>query len=142
MSHWRRIGNLWCLWPSKPIGIIEMLGGSYLASTPHISYRRLLEELHSKNLAIHAWGYLPGLDQQAQANEAWKALRAIRNQLKERISSLPPSTRLGHSLGCKLHLLAPDGGRNGNGLIAMSFNNFTANRSIPLLKEFSLFPLP
>ena len=47
------------------------------------------------------------------------------------------SIRLGHSLGCKLHLLAPDGGRNCNGLVAISFNNFKANRSIPMLKEMS-----
>jgi hypothetical protein len=43
--------------------------------------------------------------------------------------------RLGHSLGCKLHLLAPDGGRGGAGLVALSFNNFSAERSIPLLAE-------
>ena len=42
--------------------------------------------------------------------------------------------RVGHSLGCKLHLLAPDGGR-GNALVALSFNNFSAERSVPLLAE-------
>ncbi len=36
-------------------------------------------------------------------------------------------------MGCKLHLLAPDGGRGSNRLVALSFNNFTANQSIPLL---------
>ncbi len=41
--------------------------------------------------------------------------------------------RVGHSLGCKLHLLAPDGGRNSLAFAALSFNNFTAERSIPLL---------
>ncbi len=43
------------------------------------------------------------------------------------------SLRVGHSMGCKLHLLAPDGGRGSNRLVALSFNNFTANQSIPLL---------
>jgi hypothetical protein len=43
--------------------------------------------------------------------------------------------RLGHSLGCKLHLLAPDGGRRCAGLVALSFNNFSAERSVPLLAE-------
>jgi len=43
--------------------------------------------------------------------------------------------RLGHSLGCKLHLLAPDGGRGSSALVALSFNNFSAERSIPLLAE-------
>jgi len=43
--------------------------------------------------------------------------------------------RLGHSLGCKLHLLAPDAGRGARGLVALSFNNFSASRSIPFLSE-------
>ena len=43
--------------------------------------------------------------------------------------------RLGHSLGCKLHLLAPDGGRGSAALAALSFNNFSAERSVPLLAE-------
>ena len=46
-----------------------------------------------------------------------------------------PVLRLGHSLGCKLHLLAPDGGRRCEGLVAMSFNNFSAERSVPFLAE-------
>ena len=45
--------------------------------------------------------------------------------------------RLGHSLGCKLHLLAPDGGRGSRALVALSFNNFQADRSIPLLGELA-----
>ena len=42
--------------------------------------------------------------------------------------------RVGHSLGCKLHLLAP-GWRTQQPCdgFALSFNNFTAERSIPLL---------
>ena len=43
--------------------------------------------------------------------------------------------RLGHSLGCKLHLLAPDAGRGCGGLVALAFNNFSAERSVPLLAE-------
>ncbi|MFO0006323.1 MAG: DUF1350 family protein, partial [bacterium] len=48
-----------------------------------------------------------------------------------------PVLRLGHSLGCKLHLLAPDNGRTCSGLVALSFNNFSAERSVPLLSEFA-----
>ena len=50
---------------------------------------------------------------------------------------MPLPLRLGHSLGCKLQLLAPDGGRNSRGLVALSFNNFQADRSIPLLGEIA-----
>ncbi len=137
MTRWRQIEGVWCLWPAKPIALIEMIGGSYLASNPQLSYRRLLEMLSKKNLAIHAWSYLPGLDHQAQANEAWKVLRRTRKQLEERIGETTPPIRIGHSLGCKLHLLSPDGGRNSKTLIALSFNNFTAARSIPMLEKIA-----
>ena len=36
-----------------------------------------------------------------------------------------------------MQLLAPDGGRNSRGLVALSFNNFQADRSIPLLGEIA-----
>lgn len=65
------------------------------------------------------------------------AFRQSRRQLEDRSGVLPPPLRLGHSLGCKLHLLAPDGGRGSHGLVALSFNNFQADRSIPLLGELA-----
>ena len=135
MTRWRRLGKIWCLWPARPTGLVEMIGGSYLSASPQISYRRLLEGLAQKGLAVHTWSYLPGLDHQAQANEAWKDLRVTRQRLLSRIGEIPSPLRLGHSLGCKLHLLAPDGGRGSKALIAMSFNNFTADKSIPMLEK-------
>ncbi len=53
------------------------------------------------------------------------------------MGAVPKLIRLGHSLGCKLHLLAPDGGRNCDGLVAISFNNFKADKSIPMLRKMS-----
>ena len=114
-----------------------MLGGSYLATTPHISYRRLLEDLCSKNLAVHAWGYVPQLDHQSLSTQAWRDFKECRERLEDRVGGLPLSLRLGHSLGCKFHLLAPDGGRNSLGLVTMSFNNFAADNSIPMLKKLA-----
>ena len=125
---WRQRGSLWCLQPTAPHGLVEFIGGSYLAATPQLSYRRLLEALERRGLAIQAWSYVPGFDHQAQANEAWRQFRQARPQGL-------PVLRLGHSLGCKLHLLAPDNGRNCSGLAALSFNNFSAERSVPLLAE-------
>ena len=125
---WRQRGSLWLLEPPAARGLIQFIGGSYLAATPQLSYRRLLEALARQGLAIQAWSYVPGFDHQAQANEAWKLFRAAR---PERL----PALRLGHSLGCKLHLLAPDNGRGCSGLAALSFNNFSAERSVPLLAE-------
>ena len=137
MTRWRYINQTWCNWPAKPIGLIEMIGGSYLSASPHISYKRLLEGLSRKNLAIHAWSYVPSFDHQSQANEAWKSFRICKKKLEERISIRMNSLRLGHSLGCKLHLLSPDGGRNSNALVSLSFNNFNAAKSIPMLGKLT-----
>lgn len=133
MSSWVRFRDCWTLYPRQPRGLVEFVGGSYLAATPQISYRRLLEGLTARGIAVHAWSYVPGFDHQLQAREAWSALRACRTQLQKRSLEALPTLRLGHSLGCKLHLLAPDGGRNCRGLVALCFNNFTADQSIPLL---------
>jgi len=136
MTNWRLIKRTWCLWPARPKALIEVIGGSYLSGSPQISYKRLLEGLYNKNLAIHAWTYLPRIDHQTQANEAWKEFRSCKNKLENRVGVKLKSIRVGHSLGCKLHLLAPDGGRNASSLIAISFNNFTAIKSIPLFSKF------
>ncbi len=131
---WRQRGELWELGPdagSQQRGLIEFIGGSYLAATPQLSYRRLLETLAFRGWGIHAWSYVPGFDHQAQANNAWRLFR----QARAAGPSDGPLLRLGHSLGCKLHLLAPDGGRGCQALVALAFNNFSAERSVPLLAE-------
>ncbi|MEB3318101.1 MAG: DUF1350 family protein [Cyanobacteriota bacterium] len=120
--------------PSRPpAGVLEFIGGSYLATTPQISYRRLLEALAARGWLLRAWSYVPGFDHQSQANEAWRAFRRAREESPPLEGT--PVVRLGHSLGCKLHLLAPDNGRACSGLVALSFNNFSAERSVPLLGE-------
>jgi len=127
--NWQQQGNLWFLNAAgRAHGTVQFIGGSYLATTPQLSYRRLLEALAKNGLNVQAWSYVPGFDHQAQANEAWKQFRAVARTDQ-------PTLRLGHSLGCKLHLLAPDNGRNCDGLAALSFNNFSAERSVPLLAE-------
>jgi hypothetical protein len=111
---------------------VEFIGGSVLGATPQISYRRLLETLARHGWTVHAWSYVPAFDHQAQANEAWRCFRAARSADG---GADAPVLRFGHSLGCKLHLLAPDAGRASDGLVALSFNNYPAERSIPLLAE-------
>lgn len=142
---WRQRGALWCLRPEGHAvrGLIEFIGGSYLAATPQVSYRRLLEAFWGRGWQIHAWSYVPGFDHQLQANEAWRLFRQERQRWMEgqeaaslgRSADGPAVLRLGHSLGCKLHLLAPDAGRGCAGLTALAFNNFSAERSVPLLAE-------
>ena len=129
MTRWRQRGDIWELEPA-PLerGTIEFIGGSYLAASPQLSYRRLLEALAGLGWRVRAWSYVPGFDHQDQANLAWRRFRQLRG-------ADGAVLRLGHSLGCKLHLLAPDGGRGSSALVALSFNNFSAERSIPLLAE-------
>lgn len=198
-SGWLQDGSLWRLEPqprpataAAPLrlpspGLVEFIGGSYLAATPQVSYRRLLETLARRGWRIHAWSYVPGFDHQSQANQAWREFRRARLALPpaaaagrsdrasgwgdpwqeqpaagsgrslDRPAPAPgagerdggaaataaamgqapaaPVLRLGHSLGCKLHLLAPDAGRGCTGLVALAFNNFSAERSVPLLAE-------
>ncbi len=142
MSRWQQQGSLWCLTPPKPQGLVEFIGGSYLAASPQLSYRRLLEALARRGWAIRAFSYVPGFDHQDQANGAWKVFRRARDAwpLGNGASGTDQGwkpLRLGHSLGCKLHLLAPDNGRGSSALVALSFNNFSADRSIPLLAELA-----
>jgi hypothetical protein len=139
---WRQRGAIWTLESTAAGGgespLVEFIGGSYLAATPQLSYRRLLESLAGRGLAIHAWSYVPGFDHQRQAVEAWREFRRQRRAdtvAAGELESRRPVLRLGHSLGCKLHLLAPDGGRACQALVALSFNNFSAERSVPLLAE-------
>ena len=133
----RRIGDVFCQWPSRPVGLIEIIGGSYISIKPEVTYKKLIAGFLKRNFAVHSWSYIPNFDHQVQANHAWKQFRRSRNILEERVGLIRKSIRLGHSLGCKLHLLAPDGGRNSNGLVAISFNNFKADQSIPMLKKIS-----
>ena len=84
MPTWRQIGAIWELKPAEPSGQIDFIGGSYLAATPQVSYRRLLEDLAAMGLVVHAWSYVPGFDHQSQARNAWSEFRKARRRLEER----------------------------------------------------------
>jgi len=137
MNIIRHINNVSCQWPSRPVGLIEIIGGSYISIKPEVTYKRLISSFLQRNFAVHSWSYIPNFDHQLQANQAWKQFRQSKKVLEKRVGLIPKSIRLGHSLGCKLHLLAPDGGRNCDGLVAISFNNFKADKSIPMLGRMS-----
>ena len=129
--------NNYCYWPSNPNKIVEFIGGSYLASKPDLTYKRFIESLIKKNYAVHAFRYTPQFDHQELAIKAWRNFKNCQILLSKRIGRSVPTIRIGHSLGCKLHLISPDGGRNCEKFISISFNNFSANRSIPFLKKIS-----
>ena len=129
--------NTNCYWPSNPKKIIEFIGGSYLASRPDFAYKRFIEYLLKKNYAVHAYRYIPQFDHQDISYKALKDFKSCKKALFKRLNKELKTVRVGHSLGCKLHLISPDGGRNCEKFISISFNNFSANDSIPLLKNIS-----
>lgn len=130
--HWQQHGSVWRAAPPRPVGVIQFIGGSYLGVQPQLAYRRLLTAFEAMGWAVLSWAYTPNFDHQAQADQAFTALE----QALRRESAWPadlPVVRLGHSLGCKLHLLAPDGGCGCDRAVLLGFNNFSAERSIPFL---------
>ena len=129
--------NTFCYWPSNPKKIIEFIGGSYLASKPDLTYKRFIANLLKRNYAVHAYQYIPKFDHQEISIKAWKDFKKCKKILDTRLKKRLATVRIGHSLGCKLHLISPDGGRNCEKFISISFNNFGANNSIPLLKKIS-----
>src|SRR3712207_8300559 len=40
-----RSGSSWVLIPPRPKGIVHFLGGAFVATAPHVTYRWLLEQL-------------------------------------------------------------------------------------------------
>ncbi|MGL6134443.1 MAG: DUF1350 family protein, partial [Prochlorococcaceae cyanobacterium] len=94
MARWRQQDDLWLLEPTgRPRGLVEFIGGSYLASNPQLSYRRLLDALAQRGWRVHAWSYVPGFDHQAQANAAWRRFRCQRQALAE-VDALPAGAPL------------------------------------------------
>ena len=137
MPSFKKQFNCYCYWPSNPKSVIEFIGGSYLAAKPDITYKRFIENLLKNNYAVHSYRYLPQFDHQELSINAWKDFRSCKNILFKRLNKNISTIRVGHSLGCKLHLISPDGGRNCEKFISISFNNFGANKSIPFLKNIS-----
>ena len=130
---WQQLDDIWISRPSNPKALLQFIGGSGLGATPQLSYRRLLEALTKQGWLVHCWPFVPNFDHQFLAVEAWRSFRKI--QQKQEIKL--PCLRVGHSMGCKLHLLAPDQGRGCKGQVHMSFNNFSAERSIPFFSELA-----
>lgn len=138
---WQEISGNWVLIPPRPVGIIHFLGGAFVATVPQLTYRWLLEQLAEQNYAIVATPFVNTLDHTAIA-------RSVLNSFENAIATLQargilsrgylPVYGLGHSMGCKLHLLIGSlfaVERAGN--ILISFNNYAAREAIPLVQQFN-----
>jgi len=145
---WQDLEGNWILMPNDPIAIVHFLGGAFIGSAPHVAYRYLLEQLAHQGYAIMATPFsnINTLDHQAVAEQVveifYRGLAVLKRSYFRTQPSLP-IYGLGHSMGCKLHLLIGslyEIRRAGN--VFMAFNNFPIRRSIPLADQFlSLSPV-
>lgn len=138
--EWQEIYGNWVLIPSRPIGIIHFLGGAFVASAPQVTYRSLLEHFAAQGYAIVATPFVNTLDHTTIAQRVMRMSNLALDYLtRERLRQYAlPIYGVGHSMGCKLHLLIGSlfpQERAGN--IFISFNNYPARRSIPLVEQFT-----
>ncbi|SRR5579883_1223741 len=137
---WQEISGNWVLVPPRSTAIVHFLGGAFVAAAPQVTYRRLLERLAVQGYTIVATPFVNTFDHTAIArtvlNDFEQALdRLYSTVLRKRYL---PIYGVGHSMGCKLHLLIGSlfsVERAGNVLIA--FNNFSARDAVPLVEQFS-----
>jgi hypothetical protein len=139
--NWKEIRGSWVVIPTHPIGMIHFLGGAFVATAPHLTYRWLLENLASKGYVIIATPFLNTLDHGAIAKSVLRQFETTQERLRdsgELRKLYLPTYGVGHSMGCKLHLLIGSlysVERAGN--ILISFNNFAAQAAIPLVEQLN-----
>ncbi len=136
--YWQEVSGNWFLVPEHPRAIIHFLGGAFVAAAPHLTYRWLLEALYTEGYVVVSTPFINTFDHSAIAQETLTTFnQGLTYLYKQRpdMSNLP-IFGLGHSMGCKVHLLigtAHPVKRAGN--VFISFNNFPARKSIPLLEQ-------
>lgn len=69
---WLSISGNWVLIPPRPQAILHFLGGAFVATLPHLTYRCLLEELAHQGYAIVATPFINNLDHTAIAQEVFE----------------------------------------------------------------------
>lgn len=133
MEWWERHG-CWLLTPPQPKGIIHFLGGAFVATAPQVTYSRLLTALAQDGFLIIATPFINTVDHRAIATEIyWKLQRTLRYLQEYELRGRDlPIYGLGHSMGCKMHLLiCSEFAVQRAGNILISFNNFPVEKSIP-----------
>jgi hypothetical protein len=141
---WQQLSNCWVYQPETTDyqGIIHFLGGAFVGTTPQLTYRWLLEEIGKAGFVIVATPFLNTLDHQAIARKTLNQFQRIITKMRAD-GSIPqaylPVYGLGHSMGCKLHLLINsvyNEERSGN--ILVSYNNYPIRKAIPLVEQWDL----
>lgn len=138
--NWQEISGNWVLVPQRPIGIIHFLGGAFVATAPHVTYRLFLEALAQKNYVVIATPFVNTFDHSAIAKTVLLNFDRTLERLHDRnaLKRYLPIYGIGHSMGCKLHLLIGSllrVERAGN--ILISYNNSAARDAIPLVEQLN-----
>jgi hypothetical protein len=136
---WQEISGNWVYIPRQPRAVIHFLGGAFVGLAPHLTYRLLLEDLGKQGYVTIATPFVNTFDHRSIASEVYNSFEDTLELIQKR--RYLPSDRLpvygvGHSMGCKLHLLIGslyDVDRAGN--ILISFNNFSARDAVPLMGQ-------
>jgi len=141
---WQEISGSWILIPPRPIGIVHFLGGAFIAAAPQVTYRWLLEQLGRQGYAVIATPFVNTLDHVAIARDVLNRFETTLNRLQATSvlrKRYLPIYGVGHSMGCKIHLLIGSLysiERAGN--ILISFNNYPARRAIPFIEQLNINP--
>lgn len=141
---WQEVAGSWVLIPPRPTGIVHFLGGAFVATAPQVTYRWLLEQLGRRGYAAIATPFVNTLNHTAIAREVLNRFETTLYRLQT-TSALGkrylPIYGIGHSMGCKLHLLIGSlfsVERAGNVLI--SYNNYPARQAIPFIDQLNVNP--
>ena len=139
------ISGSWVFLPHKRIvGIIHFLGGAFVATAPQISYRTILERICDRGFVIIATPFINTFNHFDIAREVLNRFETVVERLQKtnRLSSgYLPIYGVGHSMGCKIHLLIGslyEVERAGN--ILISFNNYPVNKAIPFFEQLNISP--
>ena len=106
--NWQEIRGNWVIIPRHPVGIIHFLGGAFVATLPHLTYRWLLEHLAAKGYVVIATPFVNTLDHIAIAKNVLINFERTLERLQEsgEIRKIYlPTYGIVHSMCCKLHLL-------------------------------------
>lgn len=141
--EWQEVSGTWVYLPRQEIvGIVHFLGGAFVATAPQLSYRSILEQVGKAGYGIIATPFLNTFDHFAIAREVLNRFETTLDRLKKtnRLSQgYLPIYGVGHSMGCKLHLLIGslyEVERAGN--ILISFNNFPVSKAIPFMDQLNI----
>ena len=140
MAEWKEIFGNWVLVPPHPRAVVHFLGGAFVAAAPQLSYRSLLEAIAEDGYVVIATPFVNTLDHRAIAHQVWDSFEKTLGHVRSRLirNQYLPLYGLGHSMGCKLHLLiGSEFPQDRAGNILISFNNYPLRKAVPLGEQMA-----